>query len=115
VFGSACTGASVAWGALGELQQAPMATAHRVSGTPTPGRSARAGRKRDGIPWHSPLAEVVKGALYRVFWTPGITRRLQVQHPSFAVEPSNSSVAFCCPVAMASGMFRGSTHPSIPG
>src|SRR5262245_47895659 len=57
-----------------------MATAHRVSGTPTPGRSARAGRKRDGIPWHSPLAEVVKGALYRGFWTPGITRRLQVQH-----------------------------------
>src|SRR3989442_14605666 len=44
-----------------------MATAHRVSGTTTPGRSARAGRKRDGIPWDSPLTQVVKGALYRVF------------------------------------------------
>src|SRR5215510_7246239 len=90
-FWSACTGASVAWGALGELQQAPMATAHRVSGTPTPGRSARAGRKRDGIPWHSPLAEVVKGALYRVFWTPGITRRLQVQHLLITVREVRTS------------------------
>src|SRR5438309_9862914 len=41
-----------------------MATAQRASGTPTPGRSARVGRKRDGIPWHSPLTQVVKGALY---------------------------------------------------
>src|SRR5437660_2946714 len=57
-----------------------MATAHRASGTPTPGRSARAGRKRDGIPGHSPLTEVVKRALYRIFGTAGITRRLQVQH-----------------------------------
>src|SRR5215510_397174 len=79
-FWSACPGASGAWEALGELQQAPMATAHRASGTPTPERSARAGRKRDGIPWHSPLTKMVKGALYRVFWTAGITRRLQVQH-----------------------------------
>src|SRR5262252_10128838 len=44
-----------------------MAIAHRVSGTPTPERSDRVGRKRDGIPWHSPLTQVVKGALYRVF------------------------------------------------
>src|SRR4029450_13989031 len=44
-----------------------MATAYGASGTTPPGRSARAGRKRDGIPWHSPLTEVVKGALYRVF------------------------------------------------
>src|SRR5438093_13731642 len=44
-----------------------MATAYGASGTPTPGRSARAGRKRDGIPWHSPLTQVVKGALYRIF------------------------------------------------
>src|SRR5207253_4802305 len=44
-----------------------MATAQRASGTPTPGRSARVGRKRDGIPWDSPLTQVVKGALYRVF------------------------------------------------
>src|SRR5262249_48871189 len=75
------SGAAVAWGALDELQQAPMATAQRASGTPTPGQSARADRKRDGIPWHSPLTQVVKGALYRVFWTTGINRRLQVQHP----------------------------------
>src|SRR5262249_46250521 len=38
-----------------------MATAYGASGTTTPGRSARAGRKRDGIPWHSPLTQVVKG------------------------------------------------------
>src|SRR5437870_11068189 len=44
-----------------------MATAQRASGTPTPGRSARVGRKRDGIPWDSSLTQVVKGALYRVF------------------------------------------------
>src|SRR5215468_5281137 len=68
-----------------------MATAHRASGTPTPGRSARAGRKRDGIPWHSPLTEVVKGALYRVFWTAGITRRLQVQHRPQGVDGSTRS------------------------
>src|SRR5215813_13288939 len=44
-----------------------MATAQRASGTPTPGRSARVGRKRDGMPWHSPLTQVIKGALYQVF------------------------------------------------
>ena len=63
---STYTGVSAAWVALGDLQQAPMATAQRISGTTTPGRSARAGRKRDGIPWHSPFTQVVKGALYRV-------------------------------------------------
>jgi hypothetical protein len=44
-----------------------MTTASRESETTTLGRPVRAGRKRAGIPWHSPLTQVVQGALYRVF------------------------------------------------
>jgi hypothetical protein len=36
-----------------------------------------------------PLTEVVKGALYRVSWTAGITRRLQVQHPVLITNDSD--------------------------
>src|SRR4030095_10295825 len=43
-----------------------MATAQSASGTSPPGRSARAGRKRDRIPSHSPLTQVIKGAVYRI-------------------------------------------------
>src|SRR3989449_9967792 len=43
-----------------------MGTARGGSGAPAPGRSARVGRKRDGMPWGRLLTQVVKGALYRV-------------------------------------------------
>src|SRR5438093_7810844 len=55
-----------------------MATAHRASGTPTLQRSARAGRKRDGISWHSPLTLVVKGDIVPDLRAAGFTRRLEV-------------------------------------
>src|SRR5438128_7176093 len=74
-----------------------MATAQRVSGTPTPGRSARVDRKRDGIPWDSPLTQVVKGALYRVFgWLElpagyRYTTRLRVRMPSISTKCSQAA------------------------
>ena len=43
-----------------------MATPKRAGETPTPERSARAGRKRGWLSWHSPLTQVVKGGLYRI-------------------------------------------------
>src|SRR5437016_6059150 len=61
-----------------------MATAHRASGTPTLQRSARAGRKRDGISWHSPLTPVVKGDIVLDLRAAGFTRRLEGHDPLFS-------------------------------
>src|SRR5215510_4763433 len=54
-----------------------MATAHRASGTTTLQRSARAGRKRGGIPWQSPLTQMVEESILTGFWVAGITRTLE--------------------------------------
>src|SRR5215475_11267866 len=54
-----------------------MTTAHRVSGTTTLQRSARAGRKRGGIPWQSPLTQMVEESILTGFWVAGITRTLE--------------------------------------